>query len=276
MKWAKTAFLHLGRILFIVILIGFFLLPLLWLVTAPFSSSATLRITLPVKATLNNFKTVLSNPISVRALFINSPIIAGGAMIGVTIIASLAAYSLARTKIPAQGIVVYILILFSAVVTGTAAMVPIFLLLYSLKLIDTHIGTILVYVGGLLPTGIFLMRGFMDTVPRSYEEAAIVSGAKTLQMFKDVVVPIVRPGMMVVAVWAFVQAWGDFLIPMILIRSPMKMPAPIAIYSFYTEGGTPVLTLVSAYSLLYMLPAIVLYLFVNLRYGFRFFGGIKR
>ncbi|AEH51531.1 carbohydrate ABC transporter permease [Pseudothermotoga thermarum] len=276
MRRLKSFLSNLARILLIVILIAFFLLPLLWLFTAPFSRAATLRISLPTKPTLNNFRVVLSNPISFRALFVNSPIIAGGAMIGVTLIASLAAYALSRIKVPGQSLIVYILILFSAVVTGTAAMVPIFLLLYSLKLIDTHLGTILVYIGGLLPTGIFLMRGFVDSVPRSYEEAAIVSGAKPLQMFRDVVIPIIRPGMMVVAVWAFVQSWGDFLIPMVLIRSPLKMPAPIAIYTFYTEGGTPVLTLVSAYSLIYMLPAIVLYLFVNWKYGFRFFGGIKR
>ncbi len=276
MRRFKTVLSNVLRTVFITLLIAFFLLPLLWLITAPFSSSATLRIVIPTNPTLKNFRTVLSNPISIRALFLNSPIIAGGAMLGVTIIASLAAYALSRIKIPGQGILVYILILFSAVVTGTAAMVPIFLLLYSLGLIDTHLGTILVYVGGLLPTGIFLMKGFVDSIPKSYEEAAIVSGAKSLQVFKDIVIPVIRPGMMVVAVWAFVQAWGDFLIPMILIRSPMKMPAPIAIYSFYTEGGTPVLTLVSAYSLLYMLPAIILYIFVNLRYGFRFFGGIKR
>ncbi len=276
MRFAKAIMWYMGRTSLVLVLTTFFLLPLLWLITAPFNSKATLRVTFPPDPTLNNFRSVFANRFAMRALLINSPIIAGGAMLGVTLIASLAAYSLSRMRIPGQNILVYVLILFSSVVTGTAAMVPIFLLLYFLRLIDTHIGVILVYIGGLLPTGIFIMRGFVDSIPRSYEEAAVVNGANTLQMFKHVVVPIIRPGMMVLAVWAFVQAWGDFLIPMILIRSPEKMPAPIAIYSFYTEGGTPVLTLVSAYSLLYILPVIALYLFVNWRYGFRFFGGIKR
>lgn len=276
MKSIKSLLVHGGRWLFIVVLAAFFLLPLFWLLTAPFNPRATLRATIPCTPTLDNFRAVFANSFAVRSLFVNSVLQAGGAMLGVTIIATLAAYALSRMKIPGHNVFVYVLILFSAVVTGTAAMVPIYLLLHSLSLIDTHTGVILVFVGGLLPTGIFLVRGFVDSVPRSYEESAIVSGATTWQMFRHVVVPVVRPGMMVVAVWAFVQAWGNFLIPMILIRSPGKMPAPVAVYSFYTEGGTPILTLVSAYSLLYALPVAALYLFVNWRYGFRFFGGIKR
>jgi multiple sugar transport system permease protein len=119
------------------------------------------------------------------------------------------------------------------------------------------------------------MRDFVDSIPRSYEESALVSGAGPLRMFLDVTLPLVRPGMMVVAIWAFVNAWGAYLIPLVLLRSPERMPASIALYSFYTEAGTPNITLVSAYSLLYAIPVIILYLLVNWRFGFRFFGGIK-
>ncbi len=104
----------------------------------------------------------------------------------------------------------------------------------------------------------------------------MVAGAPPHRVFWDVAVPLLRPGMVVVAIWAFVNAWGNFLIPFILLRSPDKLPASIAIYSFYNEAGTPNVTLVAAYSLLYALPVLVLYLLVNWRFGFRFFGGIKR
>ena len=104
----------------------------------------------------------------------------------------------------------------------------------------------------------------------------MVAGARPLNIFGDVVIPLVRPGMMVIAIWSFVQAWGAFLTPFILLRSPDKLPASTAIYSFYSEAGTPNITLVAAYSLLYALPVLILYLLVNWRYGFRFFGGIKR
>ncbi len=271
----KAIFYKIIFVIFVVLITSFFLLPILWLVAAPFSAQATLRVTIPSVVTVKNFCAIFRNTFAVRALFLNSILIAGGTMFGVTLFATLAAYAISRLNIRGRDIFAYLLVLFSSVVTGTAAMVPVFLLLYYLKLIDSYLGVIFVLIGGLLPTGIFLMRDFVESLPKSYEESALVSGAHPWQVFRDVAIPILRPGMMVLAVWAFVQAWGDFLIPLIVIRSPSKMPAPVAIYSFYTEGGTPVLTLISAYSLLYAIPVVILYLLVNWRYGFRFFGGIK-
>jgi multiple sugar transport system permease protein len=232
-------------------------------------------VALPESFSLANFQTVFANAFAVRALLQNSVIQAVGAMVLVTLLATLAAYALSRAAIRGKTVLTYGLVLFSSVVTGTAAMVPIFLLIFRMGLIDTHVGVILVFTGGLLPAAVFIMRDFVDSIPRSYEESALVAGATPWGVFRDIAVPIVRPGMMVVAVWVFVNVWGGFLIPFILLRSPEKMPASVAIYSFYSEAGTPVITLTAAYSLLYTLPVLLLYLFVNWRYGFRFFGGIK-
>ncbi|CAN5852973.1 carbohydrate ABC transporter permease [soil metagenome] len=262
---------YVGAVLFS----SFFALPLLWLVFAPFNRLATLSVQVPETWTLANFGQVFANTFALRALVQNSVLQAVGAMLMITLFATLAAYALSRARIPGSDILTYGLVLFSSVVTGTAAMVPIFLLIFRLGLIDTHLGVILVFTGGLLPAAIFIMRDFVDSVPRSYEESALVAGAGPWRVFTDIALPIVRPGMMVVAVWAFVNVWGGFLIPFILLRSSEKMPASVAIYSFYTEAGTPLITLTAAYSLLYTLPVLLLYLFVNWRYGFRFFGGIK-
>ncbi len=276
MKLVSLVLSRIGFYVFVALLSAFFALPMLWLAFTPFNARATLAVEVPSSPSLDNFRAVFGNMFAVRALFQNSVIQAAGAMIGTTLIATLTSYALSRTSIPGKDYLVYILILFSSVVTGTAAMVPIFLLIFHLGLIDTHLGVILVFIGGLLPAAIFIMRDFVDAIPRSYEESALVSGATPLQVFWDIVLPLVRPGMMVVAIWVFVNVWGAFLIPFILLRSPERMPAAVAIYSFYTEAGTPIITLTSAYSLLYTLPVLALYLFVNWRYGFRFFGGIKR
>ena len=267
-----------GRILFYalsVVAASFFALPLLWLLGAPFSPLAVLSVHIPENPTLRNFEAVFNNQFAVRALFQNSLIQGVGGMLLVVLSAALAAYALSRSRIPGTTTISYGLVLFSSIVTGTAAMVPIFLLIFRLGLIDSHLGVILVLTGGLLPAAIFIMQDFVDSIPRSYEESALVAGAGSWRVFSDIAVPIVRPGMMVVAVWAFVNIWGNFLIPFILLRSSTKMPASVAIYSFYSEAGTPLITLTAAYSLLYTLPVLVLYLFVNWRYGFRFFGGIK-
>ena len=274
----RTVGFVLGRIAFYVgacLFASFFVLPLLWLTVAPFNTLATLSIALPDEWTLANFRRVFANTFAIRALVQNSVIQAGGAMILVTIAATLAAYALSRSSIKGSQVITYGLVLFSSVVTGTAAMVPIFLMVHRMGMIDTHLAVILVFTGGLLPAAIFIMRDFVDSIPRSYEESALVAGASPWRVFSDIALPIVRPGMMVIAVWAFVNVWGGFLIPFILLRSPERMPAAVAIYSFYTEAGTPLITLTAAYSLLYTLPVLLLYLFVNWKYGFRFFGGIK-
>lgn len=262
--------------LFVVLVIAFFGLPLLWLILAPFNSDVSLAVEIPANPTLDNFQMVFQNKFAVQALTKNNIIIAFGTMLGVTLISSLTAYTLSRARIPGRNAMAYTLMLFSSVVTGTAAMVPIFLIISSMGLIDTYLGVILVLIGGNLPSAIFMMRNFVDEIPASYEESAIVSGASSFQVFLDVAIPQVRPGMMVIAVWSFVNAWGAYLTPMILLRSPDKLPASTAIYSFYTEAGTPNIKLVSAYSLLYLLPVVIFYLLVNRKYGFQFFGGIKR
>lgn len=275
MKLVRHVLARVGFYVLAALFAALFALPLLWLLFAPFGAKANLAVALPDPFTFSNFGKVFANSFAVRALFQNSVIQAVGAMVLVTLLATLAAYALSRAPIRGRDALSYGLVLFSSIVTGTAAMVPLFLLIFQLGLIDTHVGVILVFTGGLLPAAIFIMRDFVDSIPRSYEESALVAGASPWGMFRDIALPIVRPGMMVVGVWTFVNVWGGFLVPFILLRSPSKMPAAVAIYSFYTEGGTPIITLTTAYALLYTLPVLALYLFVNWKYGFRFFGGIK-
>jgi multiple sugar transport system permease protein len=267
----------IGRIAFsaLAALIGaIFALPLLWFLFAPFNARAELGLALPDPWTLNNFVTVFSNSFAVQALW-NSFIQAVGGVILVGAAATLAAYALSRSSIPGKGAVTYILLLFSSVVSGSAAMVPIFLIISAAGLMDTHLAVILTFAGGLLPTAMFILRDFIDSIPKSYEESAMVAGASPVQAFFDVALPVIRPGIVVVVVWSFVNIWGSFLIPFILLRSDKNMPASVAIYSFYSEAGTPIVTLLAAYSLIYSLPVIALYLFVSWKFGFRFFGGIK-
>jgi len=269
----------LWRLAFFLLVIAvalFFALPMLWFVFAPFNPRATLTAEVPAEFSFANFQEVLSNDLAMRGLLINSPIIGIGVMLVTTLCAALAAYGLSRSNLPGRQLWTYILILFSSVVTGTASMVPIFRLIFDLGLINTHTGVILAMAGGMLPSAIFIMQDFVDGVPRSLEEAAMVAGAGPLQIFRDVTFPLMRPGLMVVGIWVLINAWGSFLTPFILLRDPNSLPAAVTFYRFYDEEGTPRITLVAAYAILYTLPVIVLYLLINWRYGFRFFGGIKQ
>jgi multiple sugar transport system permease protein len=270
---ARRYLVRVGFYLFAVLVTAYFFLPMLWLLLAPFDRVPSLSVGVP-EVTLGNFGEMFDNPLAVRSLG-NSVILAGGAMLLVVLTGAPAAYALSRVRFGGRDVLLYVLLLFSSVVTGSAAMVPLFLLVFNLGLTDTYLGVVLVLVGGLLPAGIFILKDFTDTVPSSLEESARVFGANSFQILKDVVAPVIRPGLAVIAVWVAVQVWGNFLMPFILLRRAERSPAAVVMYSFYTEGGQANLPVVAAFSLLYTVPVLLMYLFVNRRYGFRFYGGIK-
>ncbi|MEV0643985.1 carbohydrate ABC transporter permease [Phytomonospora sp. NPDC050363] len=258
----------------------FFALPLLWLVTAPFDASPTYAVEVP-EATLENFAEINANPYAWGSM-LNSILLSAGTALFVVVGAALAAYALSRVRMPGRDALLYVLLLLSSVVTGTAAMVPLFLLVSELGDgvhpslgIDSRFAVMLVMAGGLLPAGIFMLKDFVDTVPKSYEESARVFGASPLRILKDIVAPLIAPGLATIAVWTVVNVWGNFLVPFILLRDPEKQPAAVLMRTLYTEAGQPNLALLSTFSLLYSLPVIAMYLYVSRKYGFRFHGGIK-
>ena len=255
------------------LMLAFFALPLLWLASAPFDSAPSLSLSWP-DWTLQNFQVLVDNPYALGSL-LNSIILSLGVTVLVLVFGSIASYALSRVMIPGRDTLLYALLLLSSIVTGTAAMVPTFQLMNQLGLIDSQLGVILVMAAGVMPTVIFILKDFMDSVPRSYEESARLAGAGPLRILIDVVVPIARPGLATIAVWAVVQVWGNFLVPYILLRSPDKQPAAVVVYTFYTEGGQPNLALISTFSLLFSVPVVAMYFFVNRKFGFRFHGGIK-
>jgi multiple sugar transport system permease protein len=265
---------RIGVYTLIAVLLAFFTIPLLWLATAPFTSDPSYEVRLP-DFTFENFQIIIEHPYALWSL-VNSLVLSIGTAVLVVVLSALAAYALSRVRLPGRDALLYALLLLSSIITGTAAMVPLFQLAIELNLIDSHTGLILILSGGLLPAAIFMIKDFMDTTPKSYEESARVFGASSLQILRHIVVPLVRPGLATIAVWALASVWGGFLFQFILLRDPEKAPGSIILYTLYTEGGAPRLDLISTFSLLYSLPVVLMYLFVSHRYGFRFHGGIKR
>lgn len=259
--------------LFLALCVAFFALPLVWLFIAPFDGQPNYSIKWP-NWTLSNFSEISKNPYAFRSL-INSAVFSAGSGIAIILVGAPASYVLSRVKFKGRDSFLYTLLLFSSIVTGSAAMVPLYLLALRMNILDTYQGVILVLTGGLIPTAIFILKDFTDSLPRSYEESAQIFGASSFRILKDIVAPIIRPGLAVIFVWSFVQAWGNFLVPFILIRDINKQPGAVMIYSFYGEGGQPVIRLVAAFSLIYAIPVMGMYFYVNKKYGFRFYGGIK-
>ncbi|MFC9561539.1 carbohydrate ABC transporter permease [Agromyces sp. NPDC056965] len=266
----------LSRVAFAVIMtiVGvLFALPMVWLVLAPFDATPSLSLSWP-DWTLDNFARLAENPYALRSIG-NSLLLGIGTMVIVVVLGALAAYAMSRIRIPGRDGILYGLLLLSSIVTGTAAMVPTFQIITQLGLINSYVGVLLVLAGGILPTVIFILKDFMDSIPKSYEESARLYGAGPFRILRDVVAPIARPGLAFISIWTIVQVWGNFLVPFILLRSPDLQPAAVLMYTFYTESGQADLRLISTFALLFSAPVLIIYFVVNRRYGFRFHGGIK-
>ncbi|WP_051698589.1 carbohydrate ABC transporter permease [Streptomyces albus] len=242
-----------------------FVLPLAWLVFASFDAEATLRVEPPQHPTLENFSAVLTDEITFTPMR-NSLLLCGGATALTVVCAALAAYPLSR--FPSRLNRPYLLgILFTTCLPVTAVMVPVYGLFVQTDFIDTMYGTALFLAASQLPFAVWLMKNFMDGVPEVLEEAAWTDGASWLQSLLRVVLPLMGPGVSVVAIYSFVMMWGNFFVPFMLLLSPEQMPASVSIYTFFGNYGAVVYGQLAAFSVLYSTPVILLYVLVSRRLG---------
>ncbi|MEB3371193.1 carbohydrate ABC transporter permease [Saccharopolyspora mangrovi] len=252
-----------------------FIAPLLWLVTASFDADAPLSAQLPGAFTLDNFAQVLSWETSVRPLW-NGLLMCGGASLISVVSAVLCAYPLSRYQLRFRRPFLY-LVLFASGLPMTAVMVPVYSMFVQVELVDSMFGTTLFLAATSLPIAIWMTKNFMDGVPISLEEAAWVDGASAMQALRSVVLPLIVPGTGVVAIFTFINAWGNFFVPFVLLLDPAKQPASVGIFAFFGQGGLIAYGQLAAYSILYTTPVIALYLVVSRYLGgaFNLAGAIK-
>lgn len=252
-----------------------FLVPLAWLLLASVNPSATVSVTVPSSPTLDNFRAVLSPELTFTPL-LNSFIISGATALITVVVAILAAYPLSRYKMRFNRAFLYT-ILFGSCLPITAVMVPVYALFVTLGLLDSLPGTILFLAATSLPMAVWMMKNFMDSVPISLEEAAWVDGASAMQALRRIVVPLMRPGLAVVFIFVFTQAWGNFFVPFVLLLDPAKQPAAVSIYTFFGTNGAVAYGQLAAFSVLYSVPVLVLYLLVQRLAGgsFALAGSVK-
>ncbi|MCU1639228.1 MAG: sugar transporter permease [Microbacteriaceae bacterium] len=258
------------------IAIGFcFLLPLTWLVLASFDTQATYQTELPQELSLDNFSAVLTPELTFLPLW-NSFVISVSTAVITVVVALLAAYPLSRYQARFNKPFMYV-VLFGTCLPITAIMVPVYALFVALNLLDSIPGTIAFLSASSLPVAIYMAKNFMDSVPISLEEAAWMDGASAMRALRTIVIPLMRPGIAVVSIYVFFAAWGNFFVPFVLLLSPSKQPAAISIYSFFGQYGTIAYGQLAAFSLIYAVPVIALYVFVSRGIGgsFALAGAVK-
>ncbi|MFI8994294.1 carbohydrate ABC transporter permease [Streptomyces sp. NPDC053542] len=252
-----------------------FVLPLAWVLLSSLDAQADLKVKIPDKLTLTNFDAVLVPDVTFTPL-LNSLILCGGATLLTIVCAALAAYPLSRYR-SRTGSAFLATILFATCLPITAIMVPVYALFVQVELIDTMQGTILFFAASQLPFAVWLMKNFMDGVPKELEEAAWTDGASSMQSLLRVVLPLMGPGIAVVTVYSFVMMWGNFFVPFMLLLDPAQMPASVSINDFFGNRGTVVYGQLAAFSLIYSTPVLLLYILISRRLGagFALGGAVK-
>lgn len=248
-------------------------LPLIWLFLASFDANATLAIRLP-NLTIENFVSVLTDATNLRS-FGNGLLIALGDSLIVVVCSCLAAYPLSRYRMKHKRLFM-LGMLFMTSLPITTIMVPVYKIFVQIHLYDNLVGITCFMAASSMPYGIWMMKNFMDAVPVSLEEAAWVDGASRVDGIRRIVLPQMLPGILTIAIYTFSGAWGNFFVPFILLSSKEKYPAAIMLYQYFGQHNVAYGGL-AAYSLIYALPAVVLYVITQkwMSQGFAMSGADK-
>lgn len=197
-----------------------------------FSSSAW---TLPQPATMQNYIDVVTQYNFLDYIW-HTLLFAAILTIGQLIFSTLAAYAFARMKFPGREQIFW-LYLATLMVPNIVTLIPLFILLRTFSLVNTWLGLVVPFVLG-TPYGIFLMRQFFRTIPMDLENAARIDGAGTWQILREVILPLSRPILSTLAIITFVQAWNNFLWPLIVTDTDNMRVLTVGIAAFQSNFGT--------------------------------------
>ncbi|MET0693241.1 MAG: carbohydrate ABC transporter permease [Propionibacteriaceae bacterium] len=189
--------------------------------------------------------------------FWNSLWITSVTVIGVLVFASLSGYAFAKLDFPFKN-VLYILLLTTLMMPATALIIPLYLELKSLGLLDTQVGLLVLYISGSAPFSMFLMRAFFQTLPDELVEAARVDGSSEFAIFFRVILPLARPGIATVVIFQFLQTWNEFLMANTVLQDTDKLPLQPVLFSLMGQYSTNWPTLTAGLTLS-IIPVVVVY-----------------
>ncbi|MEJ7650888.1 MAG: carbohydrate ABC transporter permease [Nakamurella sp.] len=241
-----------------IVFLGF---PLLWLFSTAFKSPReviSLEPTLlPRSWSLDSFRVALDNSELFPSL-LNSLIVAVSTAILTTVIALPAAYALARHRSKLRTVTVG-WILVSQVFPFVLIVIPVFVVLRNLGLLNTLPGLVLVYVVWALPFTLWMLQGYVSAIPRDLEEAAATDGASRAQVLLRVIFPLLAPGLVATAMFAFISAWNEFFFALVVITDPAKETAPLLLARYVGGEGLVNLGPLAATALITTLPSLLIF-----------------
>jgi raffinose/stachyose/melibiose transport system permease protein len=237
--------------------------PLLVALASSFKSTAEIMndpFGLPDAWSLANFAEVWQAG-SFDLYFRNSLLVVVGAEALILGFSAMAGFALGRYRFRGHG-VIYTLILIGLMVPAKLLLVPLFIQLKAMGLLNSLWGLILVYAAGGIPAGVFIMTGFFRALPDALEHAARIDGANDWVIFRRILLPLVRPPLAIVAIYTAIPIWNDFLLPIVFISSPNLKTVPQGLSVFFGEHAVNMGALFAGLTIS-ALPLIVVYLLLS-------------
>jgi raffinose/stachyose/melibiose transport system permease protein len=219
----------------------------------------------PAKPAADNYRVVWVDK-GFGRYFANSLVVTFAAMTFVLLFGSMAAYGVSRYDYRLRTLV-YMLFLSGIMLPLKAAVIPLFLLIKRLGLMDTRASIILIFIAMGLPSTVFILSGFMKSIPVDMEHAARIDGCSDWSIYRRIVMPVAAPAIALVTIYNAVPLWNDFFFPLVFLQSDRLKTLPVGLSSFFGQYSTNWSLLFTGLSIA-ILPMLALYLFMS-RYFIR-------
>ncbi|MBL8130033.1 MAG: carbohydrate ABC transporter permease [Chloroflexia bacterium] len=247
-------------ILFLAVVVS--MLPFLYVISSSLKNSVALFSYppewIPAQPTLDNYRSLLTDYPFLRWTM-NSLIVATSVTVIKVVIDSMAGYAFAKMTFPGKN-ALFLVVLMTLMVPFAATLIPLFIIVRDLKLTNTYLGLILPALAN--PIGIFMMRQFIESLPGDLESAARLDGCSDWQIFTRVILPLMRPGLVVLGVFLFMNQWTSYLWPLVIGTKQEMFTLTVGVQSlralFSVDWGV-----LSAGAVLSMLPLVLVFIFLQ-------------
>ena len=255
-KGSKNKFLDFLQFLVILLTAVFILVPIYWIVSGAFKHQVDIfQLKLLFTPTLENFEIIFRSPYNLFDKLVNSTLVALSTIMIAIPIATMAAYSFSRFRMKGERLM-FVTILATQFVPAVVIVLPFFILFRDLGILDTRLALVLVNLSLVMPFAIWMIKGFIDSIPLDSEEAALVDGSSRFQVILNVTLPMALPGVITAGIFCFILAWNEFLFALI-ITTNKAVTLPVGLSLFHAEEGV-LWHLISAAGIMIMLPMFVL------------------
>lgn len=238
--------------------------PVYWMLTTSLKPKGDILSTSPTlwpeSWTFANYSQALNREGFMQALLNSVQVVVVTVLVSM-LVATFAAIAVARMRFRGRSVYV-VSILLVQLVPLSALLLPLYLLLTKLNMVDSLPGLALTYIAFVLPFVVWTLRGFLVNIPVELEEAALVDGCNRPQAYLRVLFPLMAPGLVATAIFAFIQAWNEFLLAYILLSSQDKITMPVWLASFITRRGTEWGPLMAG-STLSAIPVVIFFMLIQ-------------